>query len=104
MKNNIITNDGNGYNVPNLVWGIEYNHKWDNWFTNYNVIFPLKPIIFEKKEYMGMNNPDSFLSRVYGHYMDYPDKITCGHNLYKCDDEELEYIRQLATQRYYFMQ
>ena len=104
MKNDIVANDGNKeYNEPNLVWGLEYNHKWNNWFTDYNVIFPLKPIIFEGKEYMSMNNPDAFLSRVYGNYMDYPDNITCGHSLYKCDDKEFEYIRQLATQRYYFM-
>ena len=48
-----------------------------------------------------MNNPDAFLSRVYGNYMDYPDKITCGHSLYKCDDEEFKYIRALATKKYY---
>ena len=101
MKNNIIANNGNTeYNNLNLVWGIEYNHKWDNWFTNYDVIFPLKPILFEGKEYISMNNPDAFLSRVYGNYMDYPDKINCGHSLYKCDDEEFEYISKLALINY----
>ena len=97
MKNDIVSNvDNTENNESNLVWGIEYNHKWNNWFTNHDVIFPLKSIVFEGKEYMSMNNPDAFLSRVYGNYMDYPDKITCGHSLYKCDDEEFECIRKLA--------
>ena len=105
MKNNIITNaKSTKCNKANLVWGIEYNHKWNNWFTDYDVIFPLKPIIFEGKEYIVMNNPDAFLSRVYGNYMDYPDNITCGHSLYKCDDKEFEYIRKLAIQKYYFIE
>lgn len=104
MKSDIIANvENTECNKPNLVWGIEYNHRWNNWFTNYDVIFPLRPIIFEGKEYIGMNNPDAFLSRVYGNYMDYPDKITCGHSLYKCDDEEFKYIKALATKKYYFM-
>ena len=97
MKNDIVSNvENTENNESNLVWGIEYNHKWNNWFTNHDVIFPLKSIVFEGKEYMSMNNPDAFLSRVYGNYMDYPDKITCGHSLYKCDDEEFECIRKLA--------
>ena len=97
MKNDIVSNvENTESNESNLVWGIEYNHKWNNWFTNHDVIFPLKSIVFEGKEYMSMNNPDAFLSRVYGNYMDYPDKITCGHSLYKCDDEEFECIRKLA--------
>ena len=97
MKNDIVSNvENTESNESNLVWGIEYNHKWNNWFTNHDVIFPLKSIVFEGKEYMSMNNPDAFLSRVYGNYMAYPDKITCGHSLYKCDDEEFECIRKLA--------
>lgn len=102
MKEQILSKIKND-NLQNtdLVWGIDYNHGWKNWFTNYNVIFPLKPIIFEGKEYMGMNNPDAFLSRIYGNYMDYPDKITCGHVLYRCDEEEFRYIRALALQKYY---
>ena len=102
MREEIIPNiNPNNIENTDLVWGIDYNHSWKNWFTNYNVIFPLKPIVFEGKEYMGMNNPDAFLSRVYGKYMDYPNKITCGHSMYKCGYEELEIIRLLALQKYW---
>ena len=66
-----------------IVWGIQYNHQWKNWFTNYNVIFPLKPMMFEGYEFSGINNPDAFLTRLYGDYMSYPSKITFGHSVYK---------------------
>ncbi len=35
-------------------------------------IVPPKEIIFEKKKYMGMNNPDAYLSRLFGNYMELP--------------------------------
>ena len=104
MKNAVISSSMPvSIEQADLVWGIDYNHQWKNWFTNYNVIFPLKPIIFEGIEYFGINNPDAFLTRVYGRYMDYPNKITCGHILYKCSNEEFEIIRMLATKKYYSM-
>lgn len=74
-----------------LVWGLDFNHSWDNWFTNYDVLFPLSTIEFEGKRYPCMNNPDAFLTRVYGNYMAYPKNITMGHsmlmNLSKKDKE-----------------
>ena len=80
-----------------LVWGVEYNHQWNNWFTNYNVIFPLKPMKFEGQEFLGLNNPDAFLKRVYGNYMSYPKRITFGHNAYKkIEKKELTEIKKLA--------
>ena len=41
---------------------------------------------------MGMNNPQAFLSRVYGDYMSYPSKITFGHSAYKKLGKEEEKI------------
>lgn len=70
-------------NGTNLVWGIQYNHQWKNWFTNYDVVYPLKTIKFEGYEFYSMNKPEEFLSRVYGNYMNYPSKITFGHSAYK---------------------
>ena len=47
---------------------------------------------------MGMNNPQAFLSRVYGDYMSYPSKITFGHSAYKnLKKEELETIKNYAS-------
>ena len=80
-----------------LVWGVQYNHNWKNWFTNYNVIFPLKPMEFEGCVFWGINNPDAFLSRLYGEYMSYPPNITFGHNVYKDKEpQELEIIKTYA--------
>ncbi len=81
-----------------LVWGIDYHHRWDNWFTNYNVIFPLKTITFEGSEFSCMNNADAFLKRVYGDYMAYPKKIGFGHSMYiELTDEEKFLIEQLKA-------
>ena len=74
--------------TSDLIWGINFHHRWNNWFTNYNVIFPLRTIMFEGYEFSCMNNPDVFLTRVYGNYMAYPKKITLGHNAYKKFSEE----------------
>lgn len=38
-----------------------------------NDIFPLKSIIFEGKEYRAPGNPDRYLSKIYGNYMELPD-------------------------------
>jgi lipopolysaccharide cholinephosphotransferase len=79
-----------------LVWGLEFGHSWRNWFTNYDVIFPIKTIEFEGREYPCMNNPDAFLSRVYGDYMSYPKKITMGHSMYlELSDEDRTVIAEL---------
>ena len=80
-----------------LVWGVQYNHRWKNWFTNYNVIFPLKPQKFEGYEFLGINNPNAFLSRIYGNYMSYPKRISFGHSTYKNKDKtELKIIKSYA--------
>ena len=33
------------------VWGLDYPHHWENWFTNYDVYFPFKTIKFEGAYY-----------------------------------------------------
>lgn len=79
-----------------LVWGIDFQHRWNNWFTNYNVVFPLKTIHFEGSEFMCMNNPDKFLTRVYGDYMAYPKKIGYGHSAYvELTDKDKKVIQEL---------
>lgn len=84
MKNEILqTGTVTDIEDTDYVWGIDFNHRWDNWFTNYHVIFPLKTIEFEGGQYYCLNNPEAFLKRVYGDYMAYPKKITFGHSMYK---------------------
>ena len=92
LKNNDSVDESN----LELVWGLDFNHSWDNWFTDYEVIFPLKEIEFEGIMFSCMNNPDAFLTRVYGDYMSYPPKITMGHSMFiELTDEERQVIEEL---------
>ena len=92
---NVIPEDSK---LCDLVWGIDYHHRWANWFTNYNVIFPLKTIIFEGFEFSCMNNADAFLKKVYGDYMSYPNKIGFGHSAYiELTDDEKCIIEKLKA-------
>ena len=97
MKNNVLLNQiPKDKNECELVWGLDFNHTWKNWFTNYDVIFPLKPVIFEGYEFNCINNPDAFLSRLYGDYMAYPKKITMGHSMFlNISEEEKDVIKSL---------
>jgi lipopolysaccharide cholinephosphotransferase len=84
-----------------LVWGLEFGHYWRNWFTNYDVIFPIKTIEFEGNIFPCINNPDAFLSRVYGDYMSYPKKITMGHSMFlELNSEDKKTIRNLRRSLY----
>ena len=78
------------------VWGMDFNHGWKNWFTAYDVLHPLKTIKFEGIEFPCLNNPDSFLTRLYGDYMSYPKKIGVGHSMFlKLSEEEKDIISEL---------
>ena len=78
------------------VWGIDFNHGWKHWFTHYEVLHPLKTISFEGREFPCLNNPDAFLTRLYGNYMAYPEKIGVGHSMFlKLTDKEKTVIKEL---------
>lgn len=80
-----------------FVWGVDFNHSWKNWFTRYDVVFPLKTIEFENTQFPCINNPDAYLKRLYGNYMGYPNKIGFGHSLYaKLDKTEKATIAKLT--------
>ncbi len=64
------------------VWGIDFGHGWKNWFTQYEDLHPLKTIEFEGGSYPCANNVHGYLTRVYGNYMSYPNKIGIGHSAY----------------------
>lgn len=65
-----------------LVWGVDYNHHWKNWFSSYDTVFPLKEIEFEGEKFACMNNVEKFLTEVYRDYMAYPKKIGFGHSMF----------------------
>lgn len=97
MKNRILINQND--ENSNYVWGIDYNHQWKNWFTDYEVLNPLKTIEFERNIFPCMNNPDVFLKRVYEDYMSYPSKITMGHSMFiDLTEEDKETIENLKKE------
>ena len=78
------------------VWGIDFNHVWKNWFTHYEVLHPMKTIEFEGIQFPCLNNPDAFLSRLYGDYMAYPNRIGLGHSMFlKFTEEEIAVLEEL---------
>ena len=82
------------------VWGMDFGHCWKNWFTAYEVVHPLGEIEFEGKKYPCINNPHAFLERIYGNYMDYPKKLTCGHSMYtNYSEEDLKTIQKIIGDR-----
>lgn len=83
IQNEILSNNSNNNCISDLVWGIDFNQPYENWFTEYDVIFPLKPILFEGEYFPSMNKPDCFLKRLYKDYLSYPKRITMGHSIYK---------------------
>lgn len=81
---------------PDVFWGLDFHHQWENWFYNYEDFFPLKTINFEGFELPIINNPAAFLTGVYGDYMAYPNKIGNGHNMLKfMTNEEQKVIDEL---------
>jgi hypothetical protein len=97
MKTKVLTAEiPTDLNDSELVWGLDFSHSWNNWFTDYNVIFPLKNVIFEGLEFPCINDPHAFLSRLYGNYMSYPSKITMGHSMFlNLSDADKKIIKDL---------
>lgn len=100
MKECVLTNEVvNDNEGMDFVWGMDFNHIWKNWFTHWEVLYPLKTIEFEGIEFPCLNNPDAFLSRLYGNYMAYPKKITFGHAAFlDLSAEDKEVIKQLGAE------
>ena len=97
MQEKVLINNKILEEKSDFVWGMDFSHPWKNWFTKYDVLLPLQKIEFEGKEYPCLNNPHDFLERVYGDYMNYPKKLTCGHNIYReFTKEEQEIIKMIG--------
>ena len=79
-----------------LVWGVDFNHGWKNWFSNYDTIFPLNEVEFEGLKFPCANNTHEYLTEVFGDYMAYPKKIGVGHNMYaRLSQEEIDIMNKL---------
>ena len=99
MYKKVLVNPGENEGCD-YVWGMDFGHCWKNWFTAYEVVHPLGEIEFEGKKYPCINNPHAFLERIYGNYMDYPKKLTCGHSMYtNYSEEDLKTIQEIIGDR-----
>ena len=97
MANNVLT-ISNPDREGDYVWGMDFNHGWKNWFTHYEVLHPLKTIRFEGINFPCLNDPDAFLTRLYGDYMAYPKKIGVGHSMFlNLTNDEKEVIQGLIS-------
>ena len=99
MQTKILTNElPDNVAETDIVWGIDFHHRWKNWFTNYNVIFPLKTMDFENYKAPCINKPDLYLKRLYGDYMLYPSKIGFGHSAYvNLSEDDKRVIEELKN-------
>ena len=91
---------GNHVDEPTIFWGLDYPHIWKNWFHKYDTFFPLKDVEFEGYSLPTINVPDTFLTDVYGDYMNYPSVKAMGHKhsmLATMSDEELDVLNKLAS-------
>lgn len=97
MANNVLT-ISNPDREGDYVWGMDFNHGWKNWFTHYEVLHPLKTIRFEGINFPCLNDPDAFLTRLYGDYRAYPKKIGVGHSMFlNLTNDEKEVIQGLIS-------
>ena len=96
-KEALIFNTNNSIKKEDLVWGIDFDHHWENWFTPYKLLEPLIDIEFEGYKFPIMNNPDYILTKIFGNYMSYPPKISFGHNSYiELTEEEHLLLKEIA--------
>lgn len=72
--NEILNNNNvNKTSHPAVFYGIDYPHLYDNYFFDYDKIFPLKNIKYEDAEFPCPNDTDFVLKQVFGDYMSLPD-------------------------------
>lgn len=80
-----------------LMWGLDSFHDQNSWLFSYDMMFPLKTIQYEGLNCPCINNPDSYLRKIFGDYMQYPKKIGFGHSTYaKLTTEEKNVIENLV--------
>ena len=75
-------------NKPSIYCGIDYYHVNPDIIFDYDTIFPLREIIFEDEKFLSVNNPDKYLTSLYGNYMEMPKDCYPRHA--NCEDPELE--------------
>lgn len=84
LNNNI----GDKKSEPSIFYGIDYNHGYDNYFFDYDKIFPLKKIMFENTEFPCPNDSEFVLKQTFGDYMSIPNDCFPTHTSF--NDTKLE--------------
>ena len=86
-------------NKPSIHWGIDFPHRWNNWIYDYEQIFPVQKMKFEKFEFNVPNDTDFMLKNIYGNYMTFPKSI-CPHHTDEMmfTKEELSEMKKLAQE------
>lgn len=95
----LVNGPGKESDEPSIFWGLEFTHKWKNWFHKYDTFFPLKEVEFEGYSLPTINKPEVFLSDLYGDFMNYPSTKDMGHKhsmFAKMSESELEVLNTLA--------
>ncbi|MCQ2739528.1 MAG: LicD family protein [bacterium] len=96
----VIQNTPENIEEADFIWGLDFYHRWKNWFANYDTIFPLQNIDFEGRLYKTVNKTDKYLKNIYGDYMTYPKKIGVGHSMYlNLSKQDEEIIKSLANKK-----
>ena len=85
---------------PDLIYGLEFGHGYDNWMFSYDTIFPLKEVEFEGKKFPCINNIEKYLNNVYGDYMSYPNKMNFGHMMFLDFSEEEKSFVQVVGNKF----
>lgn len=65
-----LTKNKNNDSIYTIMLGSSYSYHKENVLRE--DILPVRKVMFEGKEYNGVNNPDSYLKHVYGNYMELP--------------------------------
>ena len=84
---------------PSLFWGMEHLHAHNNWFNDYEDIFPLKTVNFCGHNFLAPNQPEKVLSYIYGNYMYWPNHINAhySHNIASLYDyNDIKYIENFV--------
>ncbi len=87
------------YINPSIHWGLDFPHRWRNWIYDYEQIFPVTKIEFEKFFFSAPANVDFMLKNIYGDYMKFPKSI-CPHHTDEgaFSDEEKMQLKKLAQE------
>ena len=89
--------DVNSDETPAIMMGIDFPHAWKNKVYDWDMLFPLKRISFEGKEFYAPNKPEEVLKSIFGDYMKMPKDPYPRHSRYlDMTDAERIFLEELV--------